>query len=172
MRTLFKDGNAENYNLSDKFIFTVLIIILDEIDKLLKLSLEAGSFTSAIALLAHSSLSDDESVSNGGFPRAVISAWLPPALLPFLPASRFPDDIVTVKKQVESVVHISNYEQEPSAYVTPNSAISIENLMHIVHRIITIKESSSHVNHRTFIVIDPQKRSGICVKILDDVHDG
>ncbi|KRY57174.1 hypothetical protein T03_439 [Trichinella britovi] len=57
---------------------------------------------------------DDNPVSTGGYPRAVISAWLPPALLPFLPASRFPNDIITIKRQVESIVHISNYEQEPS----------------------------------------------------------
>ncbi|XP_003366566.1 conserved hypothetical protein [Trichinella spiralis] len=34
------DANAEYYSLSDKFIFTVPIIILDEIDKLFKLSSE------------------------------------------------------------------------------------------------------------------------------------
>ncbi|KRY12218.1 hypothetical protein T12_8131 [Trichinella patagoniensis] len=40
VRKLFKDANAENYSLSDKFIFTVPMIILDEIDKLLKFSSE------------------------------------------------------------------------------------------------------------------------------------
>ncbi|KRX25804.1 hypothetical protein T07_8398 [Trichinella nelsoni] len=53
-------------------------------------------------------------MSTGGFPRAVISAWLPPALLPFLPASRFSDGIITIKRQIESIVFISNYEQGPS----------------------------------------------------------
>ncbi|KRX68837.1 hypothetical protein T09_2993 [Trichinella sp. T9] len=53
-------------------------------------------------------------MSTGGFPRAVISAWLPTALLPFLPALRFSDDIITIKRQIESIVFINNYEQGPS----------------------------------------------------------
>ncbi|KRX38448.1 hypothetical protein T05_3120 [Trichinella murrelli] len=74
----------------------------------------ARSFTFAIALFSHSSLSDDKPVSTGAFPSAVISVCLPPALLPFLPASRFLDDIITIKKQAESIVFISSNEQGPS----------------------------------------------------------
>ncbi|KRY40509.1 hypothetical protein T01_906, partial [Trichinella spiralis] len=74
----------------------------------------ARSFSSAIALFSHSLLSDDKPVSTGGFPSAVINACLPPALLSFLPASRFPDDIITIKIHAESIVFISNNEQGPS----------------------------------------------------------
>ncbi|KRZ84058.1 hypothetical protein T08_14401 [Trichinella sp. T8] len=48
---------------------------------------------------AYSSLSDDDSVSTGRFPRTVISTWLAAAMLPFLPASRYPDDIIAIKRQ-------------------------------------------------------------------------
>ncbi|KRX25815.1 hypothetical protein T07_6224 [Trichinella nelsoni] len=60
----------------------------------------AGSFVIPTGLLAQSSLGDDGPLSTGEFLCAVISsAWLPPARLPFLPGSRFPSNIIVIKRQ-------------------------------------------------------------------------
>ncbi|KRY40597.1 hypothetical protein T01_10458, partial [Trichinella spiralis] len=59
-------------------------------------------------------LSDEKPVSTGGFPSAVISACLPPALLSFLPASRFLDDIITIKKHAESIQQRTRTIDDPS----------------------------------------------------------
>ncbi|KRX20019.1 hypothetical protein T07_6481 [Trichinella nelsoni] len=73
----------------------------------------AGSFVIPTGLLALSSLGDDGPVSIGRFfCETISSVWLPPALLPLLPGSPSPDNIVAFKRQVKSKVFINSSEQE------------------------------------------------------------
>ncbi|KRY24026.1 hypothetical protein T12_15781 [Trichinella patagoniensis] len=81
----------------------------------------AGSFVIPTGLLAQSSLGDDGPLSTGGFLCAVISsAWLPPARLPFLPGSRFPSNIIAIKRQEDSSTN-NNTLAPTDAYRNPPS---------------------------------------------------